>query len=156
MAAKRTKDEMQLEQEEGYISDITNVKISRNNNKYFNGKLQTEFQTYNFVCYTPEKHSEYQSAEKMGSPIKLTNIKYSPSYIDKNSLDIQISRRSSMQVVKKLDFRKRKVQKPAVPVGDDHASRTLTDINSVDRTTSHVMVSIMCISTIIEPVSLVM
>lgn len=74
--------------EEGYVVGVSPVKISRNNNKYLNGKIQTEHKTYNFVCYASEKAVDYQAAERMNSPVKLSNIKFTPSIIDKETLDI--------------------------------------------------------------------
>jgi hypothetical protein len=43
----------------------------------------------------------------MNSPVKLSNIKFTPSIIDKETLDIQITKKRSMQVIKKLNFQKK-------------------------------------------------
>lgn len=102
--AKRLVDETDLT-EEGYVVGVSPVKISRNN-KYFNGKIQTEQKTYNCVCYASEKAVDYQAAERMNS-VKLSNIKFTPSIIDKETLDIQITKKRSMQVIKKLNFQKK-------------------------------------------------
>ncbi|VDH97070.1 Hypothetical predicted protein [Mytilus galloprovincialis] len=137
--AKRSSDATSSEeQENGYLHGISPLKISRNNNKYFNGKLQTKHRTFNFVCYAPEKHAEYQVAEKVDSPVKITNIKYSPSLIDSTDLDIQINRRSRFNVMKKLDFKKKK----EVEKANGDAVRSFTKISDIDITTSHVMYNI--------------
>jgi hypothetical protein len=101
--AKRLVDETDLT-EEGYVVGASPVKISRNNNKYFNGKIQTEHKTYNCVCYASEKAADYQAAERMNFPVKLSNIKFTPSIIDKETLD---TKKRSMQVIKKLNFQKK-------------------------------------------------
>lgn len=92
------------------------------------------------MCYAPEKHADYQVAEKVNSPVKITNIKYSPSLIDSTDLDIQINRRSCFNVMKKLDF------KNIVEKANWDAVRSFTKISDIDRTASHVMVSINFIS----------
>lgn len=62
--AKRLADDRDSDlTEEGYIVGVSPVKISRSNNKYFNGKMQTEHKTYNFVCFAAEKAAEFQAAE---------------------------------------------------------------------------------------------
>ena len=50
---------------------------------------------------------DYQAVERMNSPVKLSNIKFTPSIIDKETLDIQITKKRSMQVIKKLNFQKK-------------------------------------------------
>jgi hypothetical protein len=40
------------------------------------------------LCYASEKAVDYQAAGRMNSPVKLSNIKFTPSIIDKETLDI--------------------------------------------------------------------
>ena len=142
---KRLADDSETDlTEEGYVVGASPVKISRSNNKYFNGKIQTEHKTYNFVCYASEKAADYQAAERMNSPIQLSNIKLTPSIIDKETLDIQITKKSSVQVIKKLNFQK-KVETDTKPKSEQTVT-TLSQISDVDTTSTHIVVSINLLS----------
>ena len=128
--------------EEGYITDVTPVKISRNNNKYFNGKLQTEHKNYNFVCFASEKVADYQTALRMNSPVKLSNIKFTPSVVDKETLNIQITKKSSMQVIRKLNFQKKLEIASDKSASKSEKQSVSTLISDVDTKSTHVVLSI--------------
>jgi len=125
--AKRLADKTDLT-EEGYVVGVSPVKISRNN-KYFNEKIQTDHKTYNFVCYASEKAADYQAAERM-----------TPSIIDKETLDIQITKKSSMQVIKKLNFQKKvETAHDTKPKSENQSVTTTSQISDVDTTSTHIV-----------------
>jgi hypothetical protein len=49
---------------EGYIHDVTPVKTSRNNNKYFNAVVQQKEKFTDMVCYRSDLHDKMTDLQK--------------------------------------------------------------------------------------------
>ena len=63
----------------GYLHNVSPMKVSKNQNRYFNAILQTGPHDYqDLVCYNPEKRTQMKSLEENCSPVKLSNITLSP------------------------------------------------------------------------------
>lgn len=94
MAAKRSADEdksILL----GYLHNISEVKTSRNNNRYFDGKIQTKNELQRLVVFSPEKHEKFRSAATMGKPVKLTNAALTPN---RSQVEVHVNRRTEIEV----------------------------------------------------------
>ena len=128
--------------DQGYISEMSSLLISRNNNKYFKGKLELKHKVQRFVCYTPEKHLDYETAHKLGSPIQLSNFKLIPSLNEKDTLDIQINKLTKMSIIKKLDFQKKTEPNPTSSGHGQMRNVVVTSLKDIDTSTTHVMVSL--------------
>ncbi|CAC5416139.1 unnamed protein product [Mytilus coruscus] len=93
----------------GYLHDISPIKTSKNNTRYFNATLQNRDEFHRLVCFSPDKLSAFTNAEKIKSPLKLTNIAMVPSVTETGKIDIKVSRFSNLNIVEKLPFRRRKL-----------------------------------------------
>lgn len=64
-AAKKMKlaDDQTVEVE-GYIHNVSPMKLSRNNNNYFNAVFQDEEKYVDLVCFVPEYNSVLSDMEK--------------------------------------------------------------------------------------------
>ncbi|VDI03381.1 Hypothetical predicted protein [Mytilus galloprovincialis] len=93
----------------GYLHDISPIKTSKNNTRYFNATLQNRDEFHRLVCFSLDKLSAFTNAEKMKSPLKLTNIAMVPSVSETGKIDIKVSRFSNLNIVDKLPFKRRKL-----------------------------------------------
>ncbi|XP_070564414.1 uncharacterized protein [Ptychodera flava] len=94
---------------EGFIVNVSPLKTSAKNAKYFNGVIQTQREQYqNIVCFSPDKHEVFTSLLKSKSPIKLQNVDFIPSRANPSVSDIQVSKRSGFQGVQQLSFSMKK------------------------------------------------
>lgn len=103
MAKRKLEDDNELS---GFVHDLTPLKVSRTNAKYFNCILQTDTSEYKrVVCFDSVKRSLFENAEQTKSPVKLKDVKEVPSK-DNNSPDIMVNSKSDLQSIKatKLDF----------------------------------------------------
>lgn len=95
MALKRKFEEHNVT---GYIHNVSPVKRSSNNNLYFNSTFQTPEEMKRIVCFDAEKHPSFTNAEKLRSPIKLSNVSIVPSR-DGQGTDIQLNSKSKLTVL---------------------------------------------------------
>ena len=72
----------------GYLSNVSPIKISKNNNKYFNAKLQTSSEDIqDVVVFTTILHKDMKSMDQPdASPVKLDNVQQNLDYIALNRL----------------------------------------------------------------------
>jgi len=95
-----------LKEENGYLSSVIPVKTSRKMNRYFNAKFQTESKEYRVVSYNLDKHEDFVKADKLGSPVKITNFRLSPGLME-GDLDLIVNRYSKMEHLHKLYFKRK-------------------------------------------------
>ena len=80
----------------GYLQEISEIKTSKNNNRYFEGKIQTESkQLQRLVVFTPDKHENYRSAATLGRPVKLINAIMTPN---RSEIEVHVNRRTTMEI----------------------------------------------------------
>ncbi|ESO88393.1 hypothetical protein LOTGIDRAFT_175882 [Lottia gigantea] len=112
MAEKRKNTDKRdfCQEAEGYLHDVEEVKQStKNQSKYFCCKFQKESSVHKVVCFSPNKFADFQNAEKLCSPVKLSQIKYSPG---KRNIDILVNQNSDITIVPtKLPFKRRLLTK---------------------------------------------
>ncbi|XP_061179545.1 uncharacterized protein LOC133188181 [Saccostrea echinata] len=91
---------------QGYIHEVSPIKISRANNPYFTGKIQVNTNTFQkIVCFDQSKHAELKSASAARTPIKLCDIRNVPSREDSSKIDILVNSKTTINAVRTLDFR---------------------------------------------------
>jgi len=80
----------------GYLHDLSKIKTSKNNNQYFDLKIQTSTNIYRTVCFSPEKHPTFKRKYESSSPIKLTKFQLKNN--DKTSeQELVINKRTKLQ-----------------------------------------------------------
>lgn len=92
----------------GFVHDLTPIKVSKTNSKYFNCVLQTNTSEYTkLVCFDSVKRALFENAVQTKSPVKLKEVKQVPSRENSNSTDVLVNSRSDVQSIKasKLDFK---------------------------------------------------
>ena len=135
----KSEKETNVDFQKGYLTKVSPLKISRTNNQYCNAVLETQHRNYSVVAFVPEKHQFCVEAAKMNSPVKISNFKFVKSRLSAESLDIQISKSTSMEMLKKIDFKKRLFQTETAPATE--SAPDVTMIDKVDSNTTSVMVS---------------
>ncbi|KAK3107898.1 hypothetical protein FSP39_024678 [Pinctada imbricata] len=76
MAGTKRKFEEDALTKTGYVSSLSPIKISNNNNKYFDGVLQTDSDVYQrMACFDVSLYAEMSRANQQRSPIKVVNCK---------------------------------------------------------------------------------
>jgi len=94
----------------GFLEDVSPIKISKNNTRYFNAVLQHRDEFHKVVCFNGDQQPMFVNAVKMKSPVKLTNIQKVPSIQEAGKLDIKISRSSQLHIVESVPFKRRKLE----------------------------------------------
>ncbi|VDI00789.1 Hypothetical predicted protein [Mytilus galloprovincialis] len=65
----------------GYLVEVSPIKTSQQNNKYFDGTINSNRKTFqHFVCFDVSKHSQFRSAGTQKSPVKLQRISQVPKF----------------------------------------------------------------------------
>mgnify|MGYP002804014479 FL=1 len=73
-----------------YVHAVSPVKkASSSERKYFNCMLQTEKASCRAVCFSPEKHPELKTLEKVKSPVKVQNYRCMPGLHGEEEIIIQ-------------------------------------------------------------------
>ena len=58
----------------GYLHDLSPVKLSINNNPYFDLKFQTSHRVFRAICFSSEKHDRFKRKYESSSPVKLSRF----------------------------------------------------------------------------------
>lgn len=100
MAKREREDEVA-----GYLHAVSPIKISKSNNSYFVGKLQTDTNVFKkMVCFDQSKHSSFHEATAAKTPIKICNVRKVQSREDSAKVDVLVNAKSQMHVVRSLTF----------------------------------------------------
>ena len=95
-----------FKEENGYLSSVIPVKTSRKMNRYFNARFPTESKEYRVFSYNLDKHEDFVKADKLGSPVKITNFRLSPGLME-GDLDLIVNRYSKIEHLQKLKFKRK-------------------------------------------------
>ena len=88
-----------------YVHDVTAIRTAKRNDiKYFNMHLQSQYKTYRSVSYCQELHEIFSKAQESKSPIKLTGFKRKLSYYNPTEEDIVIDSSTKLQVIEDVSF----------------------------------------------------
>ncbi|KAA0701355.1 hypothetical protein E1301_Tti024321 [Triplophysa tibetana] len=97
---KRTKTEV-----EGYLHDVSPVKeAAERKSKYFTASLQEATKNSRVVIFDVQRHHLFTSAQNDRTPVKLTDVVFSPSRQKKGETDILVNQGTSFTCARKLDF----------------------------------------------------
>ncbi|CAC5391309.1 unnamed protein product [Mytilus coruscus] len=103
--AKRKAETLNDDEISGYLVEVSPIKTSQQNNKYFDGTINSNRKTFqHFVCFDVSKHCQFRSAGTQKSPVKLQRISQVPSKRDASQNDVLVKRTSSLNVLRSLDF----------------------------------------------------
>ena len=103
--AKMAKRELADNEVTGYLHEVSPIKISKANNSYFVGKLQTDTNVFQkMVCFDQTKHSSFHEATAAKTPVKICNVKNVQSREDSSKIDVLVNAKSQMHVVRNLNF----------------------------------------------------
>jgi hypothetical protein len=90
--AKRQK--VEEDEVSGYIHEVSPVKTSARNTKYFDAKLQIESDVYQkMVCFDPSKHSHFVEAHHGKSPLKIIGIREVINRENNQNTDVLVNAR---------------------------------------------------------------
>ncbi|KAL7863388.1 hypothetical protein SRHO_G00123720 [Serrasalmus rhombeus] len=82
---------------QGFVHNVSPVKISAKNNKYFNFVLQVSRDQYHRgVVFTADKHREFERAAQTCTPVRLRNVRKTLGFGEE--FDIQVHQGSSLEV----------------------------------------------------------
>ncbi len=114
----------------GFLHDVTKIKTSRNNTRYFNAVLQHKETFHRLVCFSPDKQTTFASAADMASPVKLTNIQRVPSLQEAGRIDIKFNKSSDLNMEETVPFKRRKLN------FTEPAPQTLEELKTAHQTVS--------------------
>ncbi|XP_061169175.1 uncharacterized protein LOC133178499 [Saccostrea echinata] len=105
-AAKKMRlDDEQSVEVEGYVHNVSPIKVSRNNNNYFNAVFQDEEKYTDLVCFVPEYNGILKEMEKTKSPVSLSKIEKTVS-ARTGAYDIKVTSKSKVSApARQLKFR---------------------------------------------------
>ncbi|XP_062574481.1 uncharacterized protein LOC134236327 [Saccostrea cucullata] len=90
----------------GYIHSVTPIKLSRNNNKYFNAIFQDHEKYSDMVCFVPEYNVMMTEMQKSKSPVCLAKVDKSISTRKPGLYDLKVTSATRISVAsRQLDFR---------------------------------------------------
>ena len=83
----------------GFIHNVSPLKVSKNNNKYFDADFQDGSSEYKrLVCFDSRKHNTLSEAEKARKALCFSNVKLGMNLKDSTKTDIILNDRSTIQV----------------------------------------------------------
>ena len=65
---------MQMQDVEGYIHDVSTIKTPTSGNRYFDFTIQEGVDSTRVVCFTPEKRESVKGKETAKSPVQILNV----------------------------------------------------------------------------------
>ncbi|CAC5386821.1 unnamed protein product [Mytilus coruscus] len=90
--AKRKAETLNDDEISGYLVEVSPIKTSQQNNKYFDGTINSNRKTFqHFVCFDVSKHCQFRSAGTQKSPVKLQRISQVPSKRDASQNDVLVN-----------------------------------------------------------------
>ncbi|XP_062597153.1 uncharacterized protein LOC134258618, partial [Saccostrea cucullata] len=98
-------DETPAENIQGYVHEVSPLKTSKNNNKYFNAKFQDNESFLDMVCYRSDLLEQMKELEKNRTPVMLQKIGKAISLTKPGKFDVKILKDTRIAPCKKLDFR---------------------------------------------------
>ncbi|CAC5411688.1 unnamed protein product [Mytilus coruscus] len=102
---KRKAETLNNDEISGYLVEVSPIKTSQQNNKHFDGTINSNRKTcQHFVYFDVSKHCQFRSASTQKSPVKLQRISEVPSKRDASQNDVLVKRTSSLNVLRSLDF----------------------------------------------------
>jgi hypothetical protein len=104
-APKKLKTEEEKTCVSGFIHNISPIRTSRTNAKYFNAIVQTQRNEHNRVaCFDIGKHSLLLEASQAQTPLKFSDVQLVPSRIDSAKMEVLLNNRSKIEVCRSLNF----------------------------------------------------
>lgn len=89
----------------GFIQNVSPVKTSQTNSRYFNACVQVQRDTFSKVaCFDVGKHSTLMEASNRRTPLKLTDVQIVPSRVDSSNTEMLINYRTKVEVCRELNF----------------------------------------------------
>lgn len=94
----------------GFIQNVSPVKTSQTNSRYFNACVQVQRDTFSKVaCFDVGKHSTLMEASNARTPLKLTDVQIVPSRVDSSNTEMLINYRTKVEVCRELNFSYKKL-----------------------------------------------
>ena len=121
MDKKRKVDE--ISSISGYIQQTYNVKkAKKSETRFFDGTIQISSEEFvRYVSFSPEKVDEFNSAQNLKFPVKLSNIRVTPK---DGKTELTFSHNSTIEICRNIGFtRKTEVKPQSAPI------RQITEIN---------------------------
>ncbi|KAM7420109.1 hypothetical protein PAMA_014695 [Pampus argenteus] len=89
----------------GYLHNISPMKVSKKNTRYFHATIQSGREEYHrVVVFSPEKRDHYEQAASVKKPVTLTKAKRSISLADSDGYDILCTSSSNIEVSQPVSF----------------------------------------------------
>jgi hypothetical protein len=89
----------------GFIQNVSPVKISRTNSRYFNATVQVQRDTFSKVdCFDVERHSTLVEASNARTPLKLEDVQIVPSCIESFKTEVLMNYKTRVEVCRELYF----------------------------------------------------
>jgi len=95
----------------GYLHNVSPVKVSRRNTRYFEASVQTGREEYRrVVCFSPEKRAACVQASENKQAVKLIECRKAISQSDAGGFDVLVSARSRVEAAVGLPFGHRELR----------------------------------------------
>lgn len=89
----------------GFTQNVSPVKTSRTNSRYFNACVQVQRDTFSKVaCFDVGKHSTLMEASNARTPLKLTDVQIVPSRVDASKTEVLINYRTKVEYMQGIEF----------------------------------------------------
>lgn len=127
-ASKKIKIEEEKPSISGYVQNVSPIRTSRTNSRYFNAIVQTERNEYNrMACFDVGKHSVLVDASTAHTPLKLSDIQLVPSRIDASKSEVLLNHKTKVEVCRTLNFN---FKKSPDDDKDGEKVKSLTDVQA--------------------------
>ena len=103
-SSSSAKEKKQYFDKEGYVRDVSDIKIPPSGVKYFDFKLQERSDVTRVVCFSPPKRNEILLKQTTKSPVKLQRISPRKRKYEPDSQEYIMNSYSKVSVVKNLSF----------------------------------------------------
>lgn len=109
-ASKKIKIDEEKPSISGYIQNVSPIRTSRTNSRYFNAVVQTERNEFNRVaCFDIGKHSVLVDASSTQTPLKLSDVQLVPSRLDASKSEVLLNHKTKVEVCRRLNFNFKKL-----------------------------------------------
>ncbi|XP_061163774.1 uncharacterized protein LOC133187078 [Saccostrea echinata] len=137
-APKKIKIEEEKTSVSGYVQNVSPIRTSRTNSRYFNAIFQTERNEFNrAACFDVAKHSVLMDASQAHTPLKLLDVQLVPSRIDASKSEVLLNHKTKIEVCRTLNFNFKQS-----PNDDDKDGEKVKSLAEVQATPEHNKVAV--------------
>lgn len=112
----------------GFVQNVSPIRTSRTNSRYFNAVVQTKRNKFNRIaCFDVSKHSVLTDEHK--PPLKLSDVQLVQSRIDSSKSEVLLNYKTKIEVCRTLDFNYKKSPDDEGKTGEK--VKTLAEVQAI-------------------------